>query len=70
MNGWKNHSTWNVSLWIQNEEPLYELAKRCQCYEELVIALGEMEIYETPDGVSYKADDLDTHALNEMMGNL
>lgn len=23
MNGWKNHQTWNVSLWLQNEEAIY-----------------------------------------------
>jgi len=23
MNGWKNHQTWNVSLWLQNEENVY-----------------------------------------------
>lgn len=22
-NGWKNYATWNVVLWIDNEEPLY-----------------------------------------------
>ena len=22
-NGWKNWATWNVALWIDNEEPLY-----------------------------------------------
>ena len=22
-NGWKNYETWNVALWLQNDEPLY-----------------------------------------------
>lgn len=25
-NGWKNYQTWNVFLWITNEEPLYRAA--------------------------------------------
>jgi len=32
-NGYKNYQTWNVALWINNEEPLYRelvaYAKRC-----------------------------------------
>lgn len=26
-NGWKNYETWNVALFINNEEPLYRQAK-------------------------------------------
>ena len=25
-NGWKNYPTWNVNLWLSNEEPLYRAA--------------------------------------------
>lgn len=25
-NGWKNYPTWNVNLWLSNEEPLYREA--------------------------------------------
>jgi hypothetical protein len=28
-NGWTNYETWNVALWIQNDEFLYNTAKAC-----------------------------------------
>ena len=29
-NGWKNYETWNVALWLGNDESLYELARECK----------------------------------------
>ena len=26
-NGWKNYETWNVALWLGNDEPLYRTAR-------------------------------------------
>lgn len=26
-NGWTNHATWNVALWIGNDQGLYEMAR-------------------------------------------
>ena len=35
-NGWNNYETWNVALWINNTEGLYNLAQDCGDYETLV----------------------------------
>ena len=73
-NGWANYQTWNVSLWIQNDEPLYhtacEYAKQGQTYGEFVSYLKECNITQTPDGVSYTDTELDGMRLNQMMQEL
>jgi hypothetical protein len=35
-NGWKNRETWNVALWIGNDEGMYEFAKECGTYANFV----------------------------------
>ena len=73
-NGHANYATWNVSLWIQNEEMLYhtavEFAQQGQTYGEFVSYLNDCGITQTPDGVSYTDTKLDGISLNEMMQDL
>jgi hypothetical protein len=69
-NGHKNYETWNVSLWIQNDEGLYSVAQDAPNYYELLIFLQNNGIDETPDGVDYEHDALDYEALNEMVKSL
>lgn len=73
-NGWTNWETWNVALWIQNDEGLYAMAKRMKRlkypYLTLANALNEIGITETPDGAKYSDRHLDRIALNEMMQEL
>lgn len=52
-NGWENYETWNVALWIGNDEGLYHLSQECETYENFVNFLDEVGIHETGDGVRY-----------------
>ena len=68
-NGWKNYQTWNVNLWLMNNEELYNTArdftKSEHPYESLRDYLRECDIIETPDGVAYNDSGLDIAALDE-----
>lgn len=66
-NGHKNYQTWNVSLWINNDEGLYSMAIVCSDYKQLLDALVEVGITATNDGVSFADRDLDFNALNELV---
>ncbi len=76
-NGWKNYETWNVALWIGNDEFFYDLARRCQTYSKFLESIrGEFAQKamglgpQTPDGVAWNDSGLDIEALDEMIGEL
>lgn len=68
-NGWTNYETWNVALWIQNDEGLYDIARRCDDYSEFVASIEGL-ISETPDGVSFTSAKLNDFQLNDMIEDL
>ena len=75
MNGWKNYETWNVSLWIQNDEGLYawarDYSRHGYGYKRLAEALTEHSLSpKTPDGVFWLDSELDYEELDEMMAEL
>ena len=74
-NGWKNYQTWNVALWIQNDEGLYSLAMDCSDYGEFRSALKDDDgtgaiAYETPDEVAWNDSGLDIPRLDELIKEL
>ena len=73
-NGWANWETWNVALWIQNDEGFYDFAKACKRalnpYKCFISDLKEMDCLQTPDGVRWDHSELDIEALNEMISEL
>ena len=72
MNGWKNYETWNVALYIQNEEPLYHMARGFSehGYKSLSHLLVEAYGEKTADGVRWQDSKLDIDELNEMLAEL
>ena len=69
-NGWKNRATWNVALWIGNDEGMYEFAKECGSYQTFVDTMREVGYTETPDSVAYNDSSLDIERLDEMISEL
>lgn len=65
--GYKNYQTWNMALWINNDEGIYEMAKECKNYKELVEYLRECNITETPDEVAWNDSGIDEKRLNELI---
>ena len=71
-NGWTNYETWNVALWIGNDEGLYHLAREAKDYQTFVDCLEACSLNdaETPDGVKWSDPAINTVEMDEMFEEL
>ncbi|WP_455596284.1 DUF7249 family protein [Cloacibacillus porcorum] len=75
-NGWKNCATWNVALWINNDEGLYRAAVEfMQTYKgKRPYAAFVKEMFmpneRTPDGYKWHDKALGYEELDDMMREL
>lgn len=64
-NGYRNRQTWNVCLWINNDEGLYNFAKSCGDYAEFVEGMREDGCLETNDQVAWNDSGIDLDKMKE-----
>jgi hypothetical protein len=77
-NGWKNRATWNVALWIGNDEALYRTAvdyvnsttDRRRVSWRGFVAYAGLDMARTPDRYAYNGAQLDRRALTDMLREL
>jgi hypothetical protein len=75
-NGWANYDTWNVMLWLDNDEPLYR--ETCRYFEAIrrerkrptykgliawLVSNGKI-LGTTPDGVGWQSHTLNMSELD------
>ena len=65
-NGWTNYKTWNVVLWIENDESIQDFIRENDvcCYEELLEAFYDYGTKETPDGVEWNDPEINRAEIN------
>lgn len=75
-NGYKNYDTWNVVLWIGNDEGLYRQARSFMRgyhgrspYADFISDAG-LDGQKTSDGVAWAGRSLGYGELNRMMREL
>tara|TARA_B000000557_G_scaffold188708_1_gene154593 strand:+ start:586 stop:882 length:297 start_codon:yes stop_codon:yes gene_type:complete len=83
-NGWANYETWNASLWINNDQLLYEIAKACVNKSRLGMVDNPWQHFislmtdpilnnilsKTEDGVSWNDEKINAEEMTDMMEEL
>ena len=68
-NGWTNYETWNVALWIDNEEWLYKLVRGAKSYQHFLTRLKRVDPWlrakGTADGIRWLNRKVNVKELDE-----
>ena len=65
-NGWSDWTTWNVALWINNDEGFYSIAKDCKDYIDFLYEMQAMiGSFATPDGADWGEANIEE--MNEVI---
>ena len=65
-NGWNDWTTWNVALWIRNDECYYNIAKDCKDYMDFLFEMHSMiGSFATPDGADWGEANIEE--MNEVI---
>ena len=68
-NGWSDWTTWNVALWINNDQTYYSIAKECKDYMDFLYEMQAMiGSFATPDGADWGEANIEE--LNEVIGEI
>ena len=67
-NGWTDWTTWNVALWINNDQGFYSIAKDCKNYADFLYEMQYMiGSFATPDGADWGEANIEE--LNEVISD-
>ena len=65
-NGWTDWTTWNVALWINNDQGFYSIAKDCKNYADFLYEMQAMiGSFATPDGADWGEENIGE--MNELI---
>ena len=79
-NGWTNYETWNVALWICNDQKIYNFVSWCVeqdhrynntvSYDNLIASIEANFGQMTGDGVRWMDGRINSKELDEMLDDL
>ena len=68
-NGWANYETWNVALYLDNDEEIYKLALKARSYQHFLTMMKRVDPWlrkkGTPDGIKWLNRKVDVSELDE-----